>query len=74
MWTGVRWGALADTDPRRRRGWLLSAPGVLAISALAAPLVLPPSLLVVPGLAVYALLERLVSGRSGVRPWSRRRR
>jgi hypothetical protein len=74
MWTGVRWGALVDADPRRRRGWLLSAPGVLAISALAAPLVLPPSLLVVPGLAVYALLEHLVSGRAGVRPWSRRRR
>ena len=68
MWTGVRWGALAD--PQRRRGWLLSAPGVLAISLLAAPLVLPPSLLVVPGLVVYAALERLVSGRSGVRPWS----
>ena len=72
MWTGVRWGALAD--PQRRRGWVLSAPGVLAISLLAAPLVLPPSLLVLPGLAVYAALERLVSGESGVRPWSRRSR
>jgi hypothetical protein len=69
MWTGVRWGALAD--PQRRRGWLLSAPGVLAVSALAAPLVLPPSVLVLPGLAVYAALERLVSGGSGARPWSR---
>jgi hypothetical protein len=36
--------------------------------------VLPPSLLVVPGLAVYAALERLVSGRDGVRPWTRRSR
>ncbi len=72
MWTGVRWGALVDTNPRRRRGWLLSAPAVLAISVLAAPLVLPPSLLVLPGLAAYAVLERLVSGESGVRPWSRR--
>ncbi|GAB3201552.1 hypothetical protein GCM10027261_36370 [Geodermatophilus arenarius] len=71
MWTGVRWGAL--TDPRRRRGWLLSAPGVLAITALAAPLVLPPSLLAVPALLVYAAAERLVSGDSGVRPWSRPR-
>jgi hypothetical protein len=53
---------------------VLSAPGVLAISLLAAPLVLPPSLLVLPGLAVYAALERLVSGESGVRPWSRRSR
>ncbi len=69
MWTGVRWGALAD--PERRPGWVLSAPGVLVISALAAPLVLPPSLLVVPGLLVYAAAERLVSGDSGARPWSR---
>ncbi|SFU02565.1 Protein of unknown function [Geodermatophilus amargosae] len=71
MWTGVRWGALAD--PQRRRGWVLSAPGVLVISLLAAPLVLPPSLLVVPGLLVYGAVERLVSGEAGVRPWSSRR-
>jgi hypothetical protein len=69
MWAGVRWGALAD--PERRPGWVFSAPGVLVISLLAAPLVLPPSLLVVPGLLVYAAAERLVSGESGVRPWSR---
>ena len=72
-------GVAHQLDPRylklqRRRGWVLSAPGVLAISLLAAPLVLPPSLLVLPGLAVYAALERLVSGESGVRPWSRRSR
>lgn len=59
MWTGVRWGAL--TDPLRRTGWGHSAPGVLAISLLAAPLVLPPALLIVPALAVYAVAERLVS-------------
>ncbi|SNS08582.1 Protein of unknown function [Geodermatophilus saharensis] len=70
MWTGVRWGALAD--PQRRRGWLATAPGVLAVSLLATPLVLP-SVVVVPGLLVYAAAERLVSGSSGVRPWSRRR-
>ena len=69
MWTGVRWGALKN--PLRRRGWLLSAPGVLAITVLAAPLVLPPAVLIVPGLLVYAAAERLVSGESGVRPWSR---
>jgi hypothetical protein len=34
MWAGVRWGALADA--RRRPGWGASAPGVLAISLLAA--------------------------------------
>ncbi|WP_324278231.1 hypothetical protein [Blastococcus brunescens] len=37
MWAGVRWGAL--TSERRRSGWLMSAPGVLAITLLAAPLV-----------------------------------
>ncbi|TFV66017.1 UNVERIFIED_ORG: DUF1353 domain-containing protein [Bacillus sp. AZ43] len=58
MWTGVRWGALAD--PARRPGWLVSAPGVLAISLLAAPLVLPPAVLIVPGLLVFAVAERLV--------------
>ena len=59
MWAGVRWGAL--TDERRRSGWLNSAPGVLAISVLAAPLVVPPAVAIVPGLVVYGLAERLVS-------------
>lgn len=59
MWAGVRWGALADE--RRRRGWVLSAPGVLAISLLAAPLVLPPALFIVPGLLVYGAAEGLVA-------------
>ncbi|WP_116452415.1 DUF1353 domain-containing protein [Blastococcus litoris] len=59
MWAGVRWGALFNE--RRRPGWLWSAPGVLAISLAAAPLVLPPAVLVLPALAVYALAERLVA-------------
>jgi Protein of unknown function (DUF1353) len=59
MWAGVRWGALANE--RRREGWLISAPGVLAITLLAAPLVVPPGLLILPGLAVVALAERLVA-------------
>jgi Protein of unknown function (DUF1353) len=59
MWAGVRWGAL--TDPRRRAGWLRSAPGVLLISALAAPLVVPPGLLILPGLFVYGIAEGLIS-------------
>ena len=62
MWCGVRWGAL--TDARRRRGWLLSAPGVLAITLLAAPLVLPPAVLIVPALAAYGAVERLLSADS----------
>lgn len=64
MWCGVRWGALAD--PRRRRGWVISAPGVLGITLLAAPLVLPPALLVAPALLVYGAVERVVSGGDGV--------
>jgi hypothetical protein len=59
MWAGVRWGALADG--RRRAGWAASAPGVLAISVLAAPLVLPPAVVIAPGLLVYALAEGIAS-------------
>lgn len=66
MWAGVRWGAL--TNERRRPGWLLSAPGVLAISLVAAPLVLPPAVAILPALAVYAAAERLVSRFVPTRP------
>jgi len=59
MWAGVRWGAL--TDDQRRAGWLVSAPGVLAITVLAAPVVVPPVVVIAPGLLVYAVAERLVS-------------
>jgi hypothetical protein len=59
MWAGVRWGALAD--PRRRTGWMFSAPGVLTISLLAAPLVVPPAVVILPGLLVFAVAERAVS-------------
>jgi len=59
MWTGVRWGAL--TNPRRRPGWLASAPGVLGISVLAAPLVVPPAVLILPALLVYAVVEGIAS-------------
>ena len=62
MWTGVRWGAL--TDPRRRRGWVISAPGVLAITVLAAPVVVPPALLILAALWVYGTVERVVSPRA----------
>jgi hypothetical protein len=65
MWTGVRWGAL--TDPRRRRGWLLSAPGVLAISLLAAPVVVPPGVLILAALAIYGFVERIVTPGAGGR-------
>ena len=66
MWAGVRWGAL--TDERRRSGWVFSAPGVLAISVLAAPLVLPPAVAILPALAVYTVAEGLVSRFVRARP------
>jgi hypothetical protein len=34
---------------------------VLVISVLAAPLVLPPAVVILPGLLVYAVAERLTS-------------
>jgi Protein of unknown function (DUF1353) len=59
MWTGVRLGAL--TDPARRRGWWVTAPRVLAITVLAAPVVVPPGLLIAVALLVYGVVERVVS-------------
>lgn len=56
MWAGVRWGALFNPD--RRAGWHKTAPGVLLISALALPFLLP-ALFVVPSLLIFTLLERL---------------
>jgi hypothetical protein len=58
MWAGVRWGALTERD--RRPGWLASAPGVLAISLLAAPIVVPPGLVIAVALLVYGLVEGAV--------------
>jgi hypothetical protein len=59
MWTGVRWGALVD--PRRRPGWWRDAPRVLTLSVLAAPVVVPPALVIAAALAVYAVVESVVS-------------
>ena len=66
MWAGVRWGAL--TDERRRAGWWASAPGVLAISMLAAPLVVPPAVAIAPALLVYGLAEGALSLVRPTRP------
>jgi hypothetical protein len=55
MWAGVRWGALTDRD--RRPGWPASAPGVFAISLLAAPIVVPPGVLIAVALVVYGFAE-----------------
>ena len=66
MWTGVRWAAL--TSPLRRRGWVISAPGVLAITVLAAPIVVPPGLVILAALTVYGVVERLVSRGASTPP------
>lgn len=66
MWAGVRWGAL--TDGERRGGWLAGAPGVVAISVLAAPVVVPPALLIAAALVVYGLVEGVVGLASSSAP------
>ncbi|HEY0509834.1 MAG TPA: DUF1353 domain-containing protein [Blastococcus sp.] len=66
MWCGVRWGAL--TSSLRRPGWVRSAPGVLGISLLAAPVVAPPAVLIALALAVYGAAEWLVSLIARTRP------
>ncbi|MEI4270478.1 DUF1353 domain-containing protein [Klenkia sp. LSe6-5] len=69
MWAGVRWGAVVN--PVRRPGFVRDLPAVLAISVLAVPLVLPVSVVVGVGLAVDAVVDRLlglalrVTGRPG---------
>ncbi|MGY1855598.1 DUF1353 domain-containing protein [Modestobacter sp. SYSU DS0290] len=55
MWTGVRWGAVVN--PARRAGWWRDSPRVLALSVLAAPLVVPPAVVVSLALAVYTVVE-----------------
>ncbi len=59
MWTGVRWGALAN--PVRRPGWVRDAPAVLLLSVAVAPLVLPVSVVVAVGLAVDAVVDRALT-------------
>lgn len=51
MWAGVRWGALFNSA--RRPGWLHDAPLVIGITAVAAPLVVPPT--VVAAIALLIL-------------------
>lgn len=55
MWAAVRWGAL--TRPGGGHGWWRDAPAVLAVSALALPLVAVPVVATAPFAAVYWVLE-----------------
>lgn len=61
MWAGVRLSAI--TQAHRRPGWWSTAPKVLGIALLGAPLVLPPALLILVALGVFNAAERMVSGR-----------
>lgn len=59
MWAGVRWGALFNSS--RREGSLRTLPGVLGVSVLALPFVLP-GVAVLPSLALFGVLERVCRG------------
>lgn len=56
MWAGVRWGALINK--KRRAGSLATLPGVLLISLLALPIVLP-AVVVLPSLLLFWLIEKV---------------
>lgn len=58
MWTAVRYAALLRSGGRR--DWIRDAPAVLLVTVVAAPLVLPPALVVTVGLAVFFLAEFVV--------------
>lgn len=57
MWTGVRWGAMIN--PARRKGISKDLLPVLLWSILAAPLVVPASLIVGIGLLIDKVFEAL---------------
>ena len=59
MWCGVRWGALAN--PLRRPGWWRDAPRLVPLSVLAAPVVVPPAVVISLALAVYTVVEAVVT-------------
>jgi len=58
IWTGVRWGALAN--PARRKDWWRDAPAVIGWSILSAPVVLPASILAVVGITIDRAAEAVV--------------
>ena len=58
MWSAVRWGALLK--PNGRKGWLKEAPRVLLVSALALPIVVPPTVVVGAAILVFQMVELVV--------------
>lgn len=68
MWAGVRWGSLLGG---RHRGWWRTAPAVLGVSVLAAPVVVLGGAPVVTALALWWLMEMvawLFAGARGAPP------
>jgi len=61
MWAAVRWGALTR-GPVGRRGWIRSAPAVLAISVPVAVLTVP-AVLLLPSLAIIWVCKRIAGTR-----------
>lgn len=57
VWAGVRLGAIAQ-GPDARREVLADLPRILGIAAIAGPVVLPTSAVVLAGLGAFWLLER----------------
>jgi hypothetical protein len=62
MWCGVRWGAI--TRARRRPEWWRDLPLVALITVLAAPVVIPPAVLVLAALLVFGAVEWLLRPRT----------
>lgn len=60
MWTGVRWGSVAQRH--RREGVWRDLPAVLVLSLLALPVVAPAVLSILFGLGVYRVLRAVTGG------------
>ena len=60
MWAGVRWGSLWHARQGGAKGWVKDAPLVLLLTLLAAPVVLPPAVLILGALVVFFVYESIV--------------
>lgn len=58
-WCGVRWGAARN--PARRHEWWRDFPRLLLLTLVAVPIMLPAAIGITVGLALYSLLEWLIS-------------
>lgn len=60
MWTAVRWAALKNFRKGGAVGWWKDAPLVLLFTLIAAPLVLPPAVVILVSLMIFYLWEVVV--------------